>query len=80
MTRKKRRAPTIGRARHGPPALPSTRVHISFFDRALTGVTPSYEATMRYWDNGVADDMKMNFGDFVMSAKLKEFAPQPRRC
>jgi hypothetical protein len=60
--------------------LPSTRVHISFFDRALTGVTPSYEATMRYWDNGVADDMKMNFGDFIMNAKMKDFAPQPRRC
>jgi hypothetical protein len=60
--------------------LPSTRVHISFFDRALTGVTPSYQATMRYWDNGVADDMKMNFGDFVMNAKMKDFAPQPRHC
>jgi hypothetical protein len=60
--------------------LPSTRVHISFFDRALTGVTPSYEATMRYWENGVADDMKMNFGDFIMNAKMKDFAPQPRHC
>jgi hypothetical protein len=60
--------------------LPSTRVHISFFDHAASGTTPSYEATMRYWENGVADDMNMNFGDFVMNAKMKEFAPQPRRC
>ena len=35
---------------------------------------------MRYWENGVADEMKMDFGDFVMSAKMKEFAPQPHRC
>jgi hypothetical protein len=60
--------------------LPSTRVHISFFDHGPAAVTPSYEVAMRYWENGVADDMKMNFGDFVMNAKLKEFAPQPRRC
>ncbi|HEY1413085.1 MAG TPA: DUF1849 family protein [Rhodopila sp.] len=61
-------------------ALPSTRVNISFFDHTPAAVTPSYEVAMRYWENGVADDMKMNFGDFVMNAKLKDFAPQPRRC
>jgi hypothetical protein len=60
--------------------LPSTRVHISFFDHAPSSVTPTYEATMRYWDNGVADNMKMNFGDFIMNAKMQEFAPQPHRC
>jgi hypothetical protein len=60
--------------------LPSTRVHISFFDHGPVGVMPSYEVAMRYWENGVADDMKMNFGDFVMNARMKEFAPQPRRC
>ncbi len=60
--------------------LPSTLVHLSFFDHGPAGVTPTYEVTMRYWENGVANDMKMNFGDFVMNAKMKEFAPQPRRC
>ena len=59
---------------------PSTRVHIAFFDHAPTAVTPSYEVSMRYWDNGVADDMKMNFGDFIMNAKMKDFAIQPHRC
>ena len=61
-------------------ALPSTRVHISFFDHGPQAVTPSYEVGMRYWENGVADDMQMNFGDFVMNAKMKDFAAQPRRC
>jgi hypothetical protein len=60
--------------------LPSTRVHIAFFDHGPRAVTPTYEVGMRYWENGVADDMKMNFGDFVMNAKMKEFAPQPRHC
>jgi hypothetical protein len=60
--------------------LPSTRIHISFFDHAPNSLTPSYEATMRYWENGVANDMTMNFGDFVMNAKMKEFTPQPHRC
>ena len=60
--------------------LPSTRVHIAFFDHGQDAVMPSYEVAMRYWENGVADDMKMNFGDFVMNAKMKDFAPQPHRC
>ncbi len=61
-------------------ALASTRVHISFFDHKVSAMTSTYEVSMRYWDNGVADDMAMDFGDFVMNAKIKEFAPQPRHC
>jgi hypothetical protein len=60
--------------------LASTRVHLSFFDHGPGGMQPTYEVSMRYWENGVADDMKMDFGDFVMDAKLKEFAPQPHKC
>ncbi|MFL5280820.1 MAG: cell envelope integrity EipB family protein [Rhodopila sp.] len=61
-------------------ALPSTRVHLSFFDHSETAIMPSYQVSMRYWENGVADTMKMDFGDFVMDAKMTEFSPQPRRC
>jgi hypothetical protein len=60
--------------------LPSTRVHISFFDHGPSGVMPSYEVSMRYWENGVANDMQMNFGDFIMNAKLTEFSPVARKC
>ena len=28
---------------------------------------------MRYWENGVADDMQMDFGDFSMDARMTEF-------
>jgi hypothetical protein len=60
--------------------LSSTRVRIAFFDHASGSPTPTYEAAMRYWENGVADGMLMDFGDFVMSAKLTELTPIPRRC
>lgn len=60
--------------------LSSTRVHISFFDRDPTTTTPTYEVMMRYWENGVADDMKMDFGDFIMNARMKDFAPQAKHC
>jgi hypothetical protein len=60
--------------------LPSTKVQIAFFDHQPNAITPTYQVGMRYWDNGVADDMRMDFGDFVMSGKMSEFTPQPRRC
>jgi hypothetical protein len=60
--------------------LSSTRVRIAFFDHASGAATPTYEAAMRYWENGVADAMLMDFGDFVMDAKLKELTPVPRKC
>lgn len=61
-------------------ALPSTRVRLAFFDRQPDTTTPTYEVGMRYWENGVADDMQMDFGDFVMNAKMSEFTAQPRKC
>ena len=60
--------------------LASARVRIAFFDHGSGSPTPTYEAAMRYWENGVADGMVMDFGDFVMKAKLKELTPIPRRC
>ena len=61
-------------------ALYSTRVRLAFFDRAPGTQTPDYQVGMRYWENGVADDMQMNFGDFSVNAKLTEYSPQPHRC
>lgn len=60
--------------------LGSTRVRIAFFGHSSEDSTPTYEVTMRYWENGVADDMVMDFEDFVMSAKLTELTPLPKRC
>ncbi len=64
--------------------LPSGRVHIAFFDRnkppsdAKPAGSPDYEVGMKYWANGVADDLTMDFTDFVMLGKLSEFTiPEP---
>jgi hypothetical protein len=60
--------------------LASTRVRLAFFDRSSKSEVPSYQVGMRYWENGVADNLQMDFGDFVMDAKLTELTPLPHKC
>jgi hypothetical protein len=60
--------------------LPSGKFHIAFFDREPDKQQPDYEVSMRYWDNGVADDLDMDFGDFVMDGQLTEFKLLPKGC
>ena len=60
--------------------LPSGRLHVAFFDRTTTAEQPDYEVGMRYWENGVADDLAMDFGDFVMAGKLIDFRLLPHGC
>ena len=58
----------------------SGRVRIAFFERDSTNQHSEYEVAMRYWANGVADDLSMDFGDFVMAGKLAEFLPLKPGC
>lgn len=60
--------------------LPSTRVRLAFFDRKPGTMLPNYEAGMRYWENGVADNLQMDFGDFVMDGKMTRFRLLPHKC
>ena len=60
--------------------LPSTRVRLAFFDHSSKSEVPSYQVGMRYWENGVADNLQMDFGDFVMDAKMTELTPLPHKC
>ncbi len=64
----------------GLETLPSGRVHIAFFDNDNANQQPDYEVGMRYWSNGVADEMLMDFGDFVMRGTLKTFNLLPSGC
>ncbi len=73
----------------GPPSpskwpdlakLPSGKFRIAFFDRATGSQEPDYEVGMRYWDNGVADELSMDFGEFVMDGKLSDFTLQKPGC
>ena len=61
-------------------SLPSTRVRLAFFDHSSTGEVPTYQVGMRYWENGVADNLQMDFGDFVMDAKMTELTPLSHHC
>ena len=36
--------------------------------------------TMRYFTNGVADEMAMNFGDFVMLGKIEKLTVAKPGC
>lgn len=76
---------------HPPPSrssrpelagLGSSRVDVGFFSRASGTITPDYESAMRYFDNGIADDLTMNFGGFTMRGDLRMLTlPQhPSRC
>ena len=60
--------------------LASGRVHVAFFDQAAGTTQPDYEVAMRYWENGIADDLAMDFGDFVMTGKLKELEAPKKSC
>ncbi|MCS6891374.1 MAG: cell envelope integrity EipB family protein [Rhodovarius sp.] len=63
-------------------ALPSARMRIAFFEAGQAGAaaTPSYEVSLRYWANGVADEVTMDFGDFRLNGALLELQPLPGGC
>lgn len=66
--------------------LSSTRMRIAFFERDPQtqrgggAATPDYEVSLRYWENGVADEMKMDFGDFSVDGRMVEFQAIPSPC
>lgn len=60
--------------------LASGRVRIAFFKANSGDQSPDYEVGMRYWSNGVADGLNMDFGDFVMQGKLSQFELRPPHC
>ena len=74
--------------RHGPAASPfpalaklsSTDVDIAFFERKNSDQNPDFRSQMRYFDNGVADQIMMDFGDFVMLGKLERLSVPPQEC
>jgi len=62
----------------------SARMRIAFFDRdasASGGASqPDYEVGLRYFANGVADELVMDFGEFSVSGRLLELVPLPGGC
>ena len=72
----------------GFPALSplgSVRMRIAFFDREAQqqgggATTPSYEVSLRYWENGVADQMLMDFREFAVDGRMVTLEPVPNPC
>ena len=60
--------------------LPSGRVRVAFFSRTKDAQSPDYEVGMRYWSNGVADALNMDFSDFVVNGKLATFTMPSSHC
>jgi EipB-like len=60
--------------------IPSTDVDIAFFSRKNDDETPNFRTSMRYFENGVAANLVLDFGDFVMSGKLARLSIPPSPC
>ena len=68
--------------------LGSARMRVAFFDRGKdtkdkdrSGASPpDYEVGLRYFENGVADELKMEFGDFSVNGRMEELAILPPGC
>ncbi len=60
--------------------LPSGRVRVAFFPRTAVAQQPDYEVGMRYWSNGVADALNMDFSDFTVNGKLATFTVPAPHC
>lgn len=66
--------------------LGSARMRVAFFDRGKDAnkgggaSAPDYEVGLRYFENGVADDLKMEFGEFSVNGRMEELAILPAAC
>ncbi|MGH6932756.1 MAG: cell envelope integrity EipB family protein [Dongiaceae bacterium] len=60
--------------------IPSSRVHLAFFDAKATATEPEHEQTLRLYYNGVVEDLVLDFGDFEVAAKLKELKKLAPPC
>lgn len=76
-------------AASGTPRFPlladqaSGRMRIAFFERgAATGGAsqPEYEVGLRYFENGIADEIVMDFGEFSVGGQILELSPLPGGC
>jgi hypothetical protein len=60
--------------------LASWRFRIAFFEPTNSSGSPDYEVGIRYWENGIADELKMDFGDFVVDGRMETLEIIPGGC
>jgi hypothetical protein len=73
-------AKTLADAELKSPLLqrPSWDMRLAFFPDSKKEEEPDYELGMRLLDNGVSSEMSIDYGDYVIRAKLKEIEALPR--
>ena len=54
---------------------PGWRVRLAFFPADQTAEKPDYELGMTLLDNGVSRDMKIDYGDYTIKARLDNIEP-----
>jgi hypothetical protein len=60
--------------------LASTDVDIAFYDRKNKDENPNFRSQMRYYEDGVATGILLDFGDFVMRGTLEKLTIPPSIC
>lgn len=53
---------------------------LAFFERDAGADSPLYQSTLRLYENGVADNMLLNYGSFVIRTTLSELEILPSGC
>ncbi|MEQ8166430.1 MAG: DUF1849 family protein, partial [Alphaproteobacteria bacterium] len=63
----------------GLPDIGRWNVQIAFYDPDNRNGAPDYEMSVRLFENGVAEAMVLDFGNFTVRASLEEFEflPEP---
>ena len=57
--------------------VPSWRVNLAFFGVEAENVEPEQEQGLRLFANGIVDEMRLDYGDFVLDADLTELTGLP---
>ncbi len=57
---------------------PSWHMQMAFFLQAGNDPTPDYEVALRYYLNGVADEVVQSFGNFSLKGTLQQLEPLPK--
>jgi hypothetical protein len=59
-------------------SVPSWRMQMAFFPVGSSEATPDYEVSLRYYLNGVADEVVQSFGNFSLKGTLEKLEPLPK--
>ena len=75
-------APPIATSFPALASMAAQRVHVAYYNPATRDMAPLFETGMRYFSNGVADRVDMDFGQFRMAGTLRAFRllPMPGHC